>query len=178
MDARGELADEPHIIDALVSEVRRVVIEAETDVAFDRLDGPLGRRRVEGDLRRVHLQREVDVFLFEHFQDGQPAAREIIEASLPVLLAGRRERVGGVPDARAREATYRIHTELARGPGGELHLLGGALAHTLGIAVAPDVFRQYLAVSGVDRVADCLADQVIRYRPAVQAVAGQEYAQQ
>src|SRR5690606_29313847 len=48
-DARAELADELHVIDALIREVRRVVVEAEAAVALDGVDGAPGGGDVEGD---------------------------------------------------------------------------------------------------------------------------------
>ena len=65
---------------------------------------------------------------------------------------------------------------LRGGAGGVLHLLGGALAHALRVAVAPHVLRQDGLVARVDRVAHGLADQMGADRPAVEAVALEQLA--
>ena len=63
------------------------------------------------------------------------------------------------------------HAELGGRPRGVLHLLGGPLAHALGLAVAPDAGRQDALVPLVDRVvADRLADQVVGDGVDVQVV--------
>ena len=76
-----------------------------------------------------------------------------------------------MPDRRAGEAGDDVDAELRGGAGGVLHLLGGALAHAFGVAVAPDLGREHGLVAGVDRVADGLADEVVADRPAAQPVA-------
>src|SRR5947199_3519645 len=58
-----------HVVHALIPEVRRIVVEAETLVPFHRLDRALGAGGVEGDLGRVHFQTEVDVQLVELVED-------------------------------------------------------------------------------------------------------------
>jgi hypothetical protein len=73
VDALSERADELHVVDALVAQVRGVVVEAEAPVALDGLDGALGARDVEGDLGRVDLEAEVDVAGLEGLEDRAPA---------------------------------------------------------------------------------------------------------
>ena len=64
--------------------------------------------------------------------------------------------------------------ELRRRPGGVLHLLGGALAYALRLAVAPDPGGQDVLVPLVDRVvADRLADQVVGDREDLEVVLGE-----
>jgi hypothetical protein len=63
IDAVGELADEPDIIHALVAEVRGIVVETETLVVADGRQRALGGGDVEGDLGRMHFEREVHVTL-------------------------------------------------------------------------------------------------------------------
>ena len=99
-----KFADELHIVHALITEVRRVVIETEARMIFHRFERALGGGDVEGDFRRMHLEREVDVFLFEHVEDRQPAFGEIGKAFVQKILVRRRKGVKRVPDGRAGEA--------------------------------------------------------------------------
>jgi hypothetical protein len=97
-DAVAEGADELHVVDALVAEVRGVVVETETLVALDRRDGALRAGDVERDLGRVHLEGEVHVELVEGLEDRAEALGEVGVAGIPILLRGGREGV----DASAR----------------------------------------------------------------------------
>ena len=97
-----KFADELHVVHALIAEVRRVVVEAEARVVLHRLERALGGGDVEGDFRRMHFEREVDVFLFEHVEDRQPAFGEIGEALVQIFLVRRRKGVERVPDATSR----------------------------------------------------------------------------
>jgi hypothetical protein len=147
-----------------------------------RVDRLLGARDVEGDLGRVHLEGEIDVRAVERLEDRAEAFAEISKAGVPVGLGRRREGVDRVPDRRAGEtvddggklvgfaaAGLGVEEE-AGGLGGGDHLLGGPLAHALGLAVAPHVGREDRLVAGVDVVADGLADEVARNGVAGQAV--------
>jgi hypothetical protein len=156
-------------------------------VAVDRRDRALGAGDVERDLGRVHLEGEIDVELLEGLEDRAEALGEIGEAGIPIRLRGRREGVDRVPDGRAGEAVDDRGKvvlgavaaglgveERARGLGRGDHLLGGPLAHALGVAVAPDVGRQDGLVALVDVVADRLADEVAGDGVAGQAVVLEE----
>src|SRR5207344_1677060 len=68
-DARAELVQEREVVDALVAEVARVEVEPEALVVADRLERHARRVDVEGDLGRVHLEREADVELVEGVED-------------------------------------------------------------------------------------------------------------
>ena len=81
-----------------------------------------------------------------------------------------------MPDRRAGEARDDLDAELRGRPGGVLHPLGGAAAHTLGLAVAPHLGRQDALVARVDRVAHRLAHEVRAQGPAAQPVALEELA--
>src|SRR5699024_9675397 len=75
----------------------------------------------------------------------------------------------------AGEADHGVHAETRGGPGGQLHLLGGARPDALGFAVAPDPVREDVAVSLVQRVVtDRLALEVVGDGPDTQAVALQD----
>ena len=108
----------------------------------DRLHGAHGGPVVVGDLRRVHLVGEPDALAVEDVEDGVPAGGEVVVPGVDEVLAGRREHRDVLPDRRAGEADDDVDTELARGAGGHLHLLGRPLANALGIAVAPDPVGQ------------------------------------
>jgi hypothetical protein len=103
-DAVAERADELHVVDALVAEVRGVVVETKTLVTFDRRDRAFRAGDVERDFRRVNFQSEVDVVLVESLQDRCEAFAEVSESSIPVRLRGRRKRIDRVPDRGAGES--------------------------------------------------------------------------
>ena len=104
-DAVGEAADELDVVDALVAEVRRVVVEAEALVALDRLDARARRTRCRTRSRSgAPRGAKLTSSLVELVEDRPKRVGEVVEARLPVLLGGRREGVDRVPDARAGEA--------------------------------------------------------------------------
>ena len=182
----GEFADELHIIHALITQVRRVVIETEARVTLHGFERTPGRGDVERDLRRVHFQGEVDVFLFKAVENRQPPLREIGKALVQIFLAGRRKGVERVPDRRAGEtvddsgkiiAAFAAGLgieKLPRGAGGGFHFFGGALADAFGFAIAPDVGGQDRLVPFVNQIADGLADQVRGNGVAGKAVFGEQ----
>ena len=188
-DARPELAQEAEVVDALITEVRGVEVEAERRMRVDRSERAARRRDVEGDLGGMHLEREPDAVLRERVEDRPPTPREVGVARLDELRRGRRERVEHVPDRAPREAVddeaavlrqslaHRFWRGVEEAPcraRGALHLVGGAAAHTLGIAVAPDRLRQDRAMSLVDAVAHGLTDEVRRERVAREPVVGEQ----
>ena len=95
----GKGANEFDVIDTLIPQMAWVVIETEPFVALQGLNGAFGAGDVEGNLGRVHLEREIDIAFLENIEDRFPAFAEILETGLPVLLAGWREGVNAVPDA-------------------------------------------------------------------------------
>src|SRR6266581_455187 len=104
IDAVLKGTDEFDVIHALIAQVRRIVVEAKALVPPHRVDGPLGRGDVEGNLRRMHLEGKIHVHLVELRQDRLPASGKIIKTLLPIFLIGGREGVDGMPDAGAGEA--------------------------------------------------------------------------
>src|SRR4051812_4641679 len=62
------------------------------------------------------------------------------------------------------------------GARGVLELVGGAPADAFGVAVAPHVGRERALMTGVDRIADRLADEVVADREHVQVVALEQLA--
>ncbi len=92
----------PHVVHALVAEVRRVVVEAEGGVVSDGLERPLGAGDVERDLGRMHFERELHALLLELVEDGLEALGEILVAVLDLLRQVRREAVDEMPDATSR----------------------------------------------------------------------------
>ena len=149
-DTVREGADKLHVVDALVTQVRGVVVEAEALVATDRLDRGFRRGDVEGNFRGVDLEGKVHVQFVVGIEDRFPAGGKIFKALVPVGLVGRREGIDRMPYARAGKAVYggREGIELTpvwlgvkevagRLAGGD-HLLGRALPHALRLAVSPD----------------------------------------
>ena len=184
-----EGADELHVVDALVAEVARVVVEAEALVVADGVERALGRSDIEGDFGRVHFEAEVDVVLLKDFEDGLPALGEIVVTLLQIGLVGGREGVDRVPDGRTRETvddglarTLRLigHIrlagveEFASGLGGQGHLGASALADAFRITITPNVGGQDALVAFIDVVAGSLADEVRGNRPAAEVVLREE----
>jgi hypothetical protein len=124
----------------------------------------------------VDLEGEAHALGVEDVDDRAPALGEVLVAALDLGPVVGREGVELVPDGRARETGDDGHAERRGGARGVLHALGGAGAHALGVAVAPDVGRQDALVARVDRVADGLTDQVVADRPAAQAMALEQRA--
>ena len=161
--AVGKGVDELHVIDTLVSEVARVVVEAEGGVVVYGLEGALGRRDVECDLGGVGLKGESYAHLLVSVEYGTEAACELVESGLHVILRYGREGVQHVPDGASGEAYDRIHAQHLGRLAQPDHLGRGALAHPFGVAVTPDARREDILVAAVDRVAYALPEWVVRY---------------
>src|SRR5216684_4846344 len=171
VNAIRELHHERRRVEELVRKMARVEVDAEPGPVPDR-----GQRLARGDevvcdLGWMHLQAEADALLVEDVDDRVPARGEVGIASLDLGPVVGRKRVQHVPRLRAGEAVDLLHAESRRGASGVHHLSSRPLAHAFGIAVAPHVGGQDAFVPVVDRVANSLADQVIRDRPALEAVA-------
>ena len=161
----------PDRVEVLPDEVARVPVEAERLAVPDGLHRRDRRPVVERDLARVHLVGEAHADLVEHVEDRVPAVGEVLVAGCDRVRGDGREHRDVLPDARAREADDGLHAQLGGHPRSVLHLLGGALAHTLRVAVAPDRIGQDVAMPLVDRiVAHRLALEVVRDRPDLEPV--------
>ena len=104
VDAFVELVEELDVIDALIAQVRGVVVEAEAFVPFDRVDRALRGDDVECDFGGVDFEREVDVFFFKRIQDRPKAFAKVGIALVEIRLVGRGEGVERVPDGGASKA--------------------------------------------------------------------------
>src|SRR5690606_37728441 len=175
VDAVLEVPQEAHRVDVLPDHVARVPVEAERLAVPDRLERTNRRPVVVRGLARVALVREPHGHRVEHVEDRVPAVREVLVPGVDRLLGDRREHRDVLPDGRPREAHDGLDAELRRDPRGVLHLLRGALAHALGVAVAPHDVRQDVAVALVDRVlAHRLALEVVRDRADLEVVLRQQ----
>jgi hypothetical protein len=184
-DAVAETPNERHIVHTLIAQMAGVVVEAEARMPAHRLNRTLRRDDVVGDFRRMHFQCEVDILLREDIQNRLPARGEVGEALLHQIGRVGRERIQILPDAAACEAVdhhareLSLHLvggaveEFAGGASGVFHLLGGALTHAFGVAVAPHPRRQNRLVPRVNRVAHRLPHKVVANREALQAVSPQ-----
>jgi hypothetical protein len=183
-NAVAEFADEFHIAHALITEVRRIVIETETRMIFDRRQRAFGCGDIERDFRRMYFECEVDVFFFKHIENWQPAFGEIGVAFVEKFLICWRKRVKCVPDGRAGEtihnrdcAFFRARfcvEKFSRGAGGGFHFFGGALANAFRFAIAPDVGGQNRFVPFIDQIADRLADEMIGNGETIKPVFGEQ----
>jgi hypothetical protein len=107
----------------------------------------------------------------EHVEDRVPPVGKILVAGVDHVGRYRREECDIRPDLRPGEADDGVHAHLARDLRSELQLLGRALAHPLGLTVAPDPRAHDRLVPEVDRVvADRLALEVVRDGPDLQPV--------
>src|SRR5690606_40071570 len=90
-------ADDARVVNALVGEVRRVVVVPGGGMAVAGCDRSLGRRDVEGVLRGVHVESEPDPHLCVGVEHRLEPTTEVVEAGLPVRLGGGREAVEAFP---------------------------------------------------------------------------------
>src|SRR3954468_1721701 len=177
VDPVAEVPEEADRVEVLPDEVAGVEVQPEGRPVPDRGHRGDGRPAVVRDLARGDLVREADPDLVEDVEDGIPAPDEVLVAALDHRGRTRREHGHRVPDRGAGEADDRVHAEGRRGPRRGLDLLGGALAHALGLAVAPHPARQDRAVPLVDReITDRLTGEVAGDRVHREPVLGQDLA--
>lgn len=176
VDAVGEVVDETDVIDALVAEVRGVVVEAECFAVAERFEGTLGAYDVEGDLGGVDFERELDAVLIEGVENGIPVGSERLEAFVDGVGRDGRERVQVGPNGTAGEAVDDAHAQIFGGARGGLHFVGSALVDAFRVAVAPDVWGQYGFMTLVHFVGNGLTDQVVGDGEQLQTVIAQDFA--
>ena len=172
VDAVLEVRDEPDRVDVLPHHVRRIPVEPERLTVIDRLERAHRSSSSRRRSRRVHLVREPHALAVEHVEDRVPAVREVLVARVDHRRRHRREHRHVRPDRRPGEADDGVDAELACDPRRSLHVVGGALPHALGVAVAPRVRAQDRLVPEVDRVvAHGLPGEVVRDRVHLEPVA-------
>ena len=174
VDPVGELERELRRVEVLVREVARIEVDPERLAVADRVERLPRRDEVVRDLRRVHLEPELDALLVEDVHDRAPPLGEVLVAALELGEVIRRERVDQVPDRGAREAVHLPSRRAAR-----LHVpcpssARPRAANAFRLAVAVDLGRENRPVTLVDAVADRLADQMCADRENVQMVALQD----
>lgn len=141
----------------------------------DRFEGPDGGPVVVGDLTGVDFVGEADAAFVEDVQDGVPAVREVLVAGVDDFFRDGREHGHVLPDGGAGEPDDGVHAEGFGEPGGVLHFLGGALADSFGVAVAPDLRADDRFVAEVDGViAHGLALEVVGNGPDLEVVLVQD----
>ena len=133
--------------------MRGIKVEAKALVALDSRDGALGAGDVERDLGGMRFEREVDVRLFECFENRAKAFRKIGKTFFEIDLVGWRKCVVCVPNARTGETIHH----------GRIIIFA--------FAIAPDRGRKDRFMAVVNQVADCLADEVVGDREACQPMA-------
>ena len=174
VDPVGELERELRRVEVLVREVARIEVDPERLTVADRVQGLPRRDEVVRDLRRVHLEAELDAFLVEDVHDRAPPFGEVLVPALDLGEVIRRKRVDQVPDRGAREAVHLPDAQPRGCTCRVLHPLGCARANALRLAVAVDLGRENRPVTLVDAVADRLADEMRADRENVQMVALQD----
>jgi len=101
---RTEDPNELHVVNSLVTEMRRIVVEPEAPVSSHRRDRAFGGCEVEGDLSGMDFEGKVDVDAIERLKNRAKTPGEVLKSLLPEILRRRRKRINGVPDRRPREA--------------------------------------------------------------------------
>ena len=124
----------------------------------------------------MHLEAELHAALLKDVEDRVPHFRQEIEAGIDILLRRGRKRIEQMPDRRACKPVDDLDAELLCRPGRVFHLLGGTLAHAVGVAVPPDVLRQDRLMPVVDAVQHSLSDEVIGNREHLQIMFFQLFA--
>ena len=94
----AEVADEFHIVHALIAEVTRIVVKSETWVMVNRFQRSRRTGNIKGDFRRMHFQREIHTLCFKHIENRRPTIGEVLETGLDLTGHDWRERVQQVPD--------------------------------------------------------------------------------
>jgi hypothetical protein len=171
MDLRRELARERGGVEELTDEVTRVEVHPDAFRPAERVRRSTGRHEVVGDLRRMHLQAESDARLLEDVEQRLHALRDPLVTPVDLLEVVGRERVKQRPERRTEEAVHLFDAEGGGGSSSVLETPGGAAPYALRIAVSPDLERQDLPVTLVDRITDRFADQMSTVRPAPEPVA-------
>ena len=75
----AELANEFYVVDTLVAEVRRIVIESKTLMAIDSRNGPLSGSNVESNFCRMYFKSEVNIGFVKRFKNRQPSFCKILK---------------------------------------------------------------------------------------------------
>ena len=159
-DAFLELIDELHIIDALIAEVARVVVEAKRRVEFHCLQSTLCTGDIKRDFGGMHLEREAHTFHFKRVEDWLEAFGEVGVTGFDLSIQIRREGIDQMPDAAAGETIDHGDAEKLRRTSCFDELMGSASAHTLWFTITVDVIWQNLFVTFIDVVTHRLTDEM------------------
>src|ERR1700687_3979594 len=170
VDAVGELGDECGGVEELVREVAGIEVDAASRSAPDRVERLPGGHEVVCDLGRMDLKAKADSHLVEDVDDRVPTLGEVGIALLDLGPIVGRKRIETVPRRGAGEPLVHLDAEFRGGTRSVLHSCRGSLAHALGVAVAPDLRRQYGLVPLVDAVPYRLPDEMVGDGPAIGAV--------
>ena len=175
VDAVGEAAQEGDGVDALPVQVAGVEEDAELLAGVQHVEDDFGRVEVEGELPRMHLAGEADAAVARGVEDRVPLRGERLQGVGDHPRLGRGVAGGVGPNRRAGEAAHDVRAQLLGEAEGRAQLLGGAVRHAVGPAVAPDVVGHQRFVAGVHGVGDRLADFVRSNDGDLQVVAGEEF---
>jgi hypothetical protein len=99
IDSAFEFAQKPYVINALVAEMGRVVVESEPAMVFDRLQSSVGGGDIERDLSWMDFESEVYVDTVERIENWNEPLSEVVESLLNKLLARRWKGVTRMPYA-------------------------------------------------------------------------------
>ena len=155
-----EFTNEPHVVHALITKVAGVVVEPKRRMVVQCLERTLGRGDVERDFRGVNFQCVANAEFLKLIENGDEALGKVRVAGIKLTGHHGRKGIAEVPDAGTGEPIHHTHTKALGGVRGLDQFCRRPLTHALGIAIAINVVGQNLRMTGVDVVADRLADQV------------------
>ena len=145
-----------------------VKVQAQGGTIIQRFQQALGAVIVKGDLRGMHLQRQLHTAFIIDIKDGRPQLLDLLETGLHHFRRGLREGIPHRPDGRAQEAGDHLDIEELCRIGDVLHFLDSPGTDGLRIALA--VRGGKVVQAGIPVIAHALADQVRRNRADVHVV--------
>ena len=160
-NAIAEVIKEPHIVNTLIRQMTRVIIEPKTRVIIQCLQRLLARDKIKRDFRRMHLERKLDATSLELIQNRKKTRCKLLVAIVNHMRRHCRERVEQMPDGTARESIDDINAQRLGGTSGHLHILRGTLTHALGITVTPHLGSDKSAMTLINPVTNRLTNKMI-----------------
>ena len=150
--ALTERVYELYVIHSLVSQVGRIVVEAESRVVVQCFQCFSGRGNIEGNFSGMYLKAIFYPQVPVGIQDGFPLGGK---AGKPFFYHGGRgggKAIQHVPDGTACKSVYHGNPQPGCGLPGLDYFFGSALVHALWIPIAPDVFGQDALMTLIDAV--------------------------
>jgi hypothetical protein len=151
VDPVRERPNEFHRVHELPMQMAGIEIEAELLAVVQRFERLLSRVDVEGDLRGMDLQTELDAAFAENVQNRIETFGQQLEARFDHRRRYRRERIVQMPDAGTRETVHDADPELLSRTRRVLQLFDRSLLDSGRITVSPHVRGQDHLCRSVDQ---------------------------